>query len=62
MLTAREGGLGVELVPLPYDHESLAEEMQRETLPEEFIETVLTGWWTTCLEILPAQERAASRF
>ena len=62
MLTAREGGLGVELVPLPYDHEALAGEMRRETLPEEFIETVRTGWWTTCLEILPARERAASRF
>ena len=61
MLTAREGGLGVELVPLPYDHEALANEMRRETLPDEFIETVRTGWWTTCLEILPARERAASR-
>ena len=29
---------------------------------EEFVETILTGWWTTCLEILPARERAASRF
>jgi hypothetical protein len=54
--------LGVELVPLTYDHRSLAEEMRREELPEEFVETVLTGWWTTCLEILPARERAASRF
>ena len=33
-----------------------------EGLPEEFVETILTGWWTTCLEILPARERAASRF
>ncbi|HWN44804.1 MAG TPA: metallophosphoesterase family protein [Thermoanaerobaculia bacterium] len=61
MLEAREG-LGVELIPLAYDHESLAAEMRRESLPEEFVETVLTGWWTTCLEILPARERAASRF
>ncbi len=37
-------------------------EMRREGLPEEFVETILTGWWTTCLEILPARERAASRF
>jgi hypothetical protein len=36
--------------------------MRREELPEEFVETILTGWWTTCLEILPARERAASRF
>lgn len=54
--------LGVELCPLTYDHRSLAEEMRRERLPEEFVETILRGWWTTCLEILPARERAASRF
>lgn len=62
MLEARDGDLGVELLPLTYDHEALAAEMRRERLPEEFVETVLTGWWTTCLEILPARERAASRF
>jgi hypothetical protein len=62
MLEAREDGLGVELLPLRYDHPGLAAEMRREGLPEEFVETLLTGWWTTCLEILPARERAASRF
>jgi len=62
MLEAREDGLKVEHVPLVYDHQGLASEMHRESLPEEFVETVLTGWWTTCLEILPARERAASRF
>jgi hypothetical protein len=59
---ARDEGLGVELRPLVYDHRSLAAEMRREGLPEEFVETILTGWWTTCLEILPARERSASRF
>jgi hypothetical protein len=62
LLEAREDGLGVELMPLAYDHQGLAAEMCREGLPEEFVETILTGWWTTCLEILPARERAASRF
>jgi hypothetical protein len=62
MLEAKDGELGVELVPLVYDHPALAAEMRREGLPEEFVETILTGWWTTCLEILPARERAASRF
>jgi hypothetical protein len=62
MIEAREEDLGVELVPLAYDHPGLAAEMRAEGLPEEFVETVLTGWWTTCLEILPARERAASRF
>ncbi len=62
LLEAREDGLGVELLPLVYDHEGLAAEMRREGLPEEFVETIRTGWWTTCLEILPARERAVSRF
>jgi hypothetical protein len=65
LLEAREekdGGLAVELVPLVYDHQGLAAAMRSERLPEEFVETILTGWWTTCLEILPARERAASRY
>ena len=60
-LEARGGGLAVDLVPLAYDHPSLALEMRAEKLPEEFVTTILTGWWTTCLEILPAKERAAGR-
>ena len=55
-------GLEVSLLPLRYNHRQIAAEMRREELPEEFVETILTGWWTTCLEILPARERAASRF
>jgi predicted phosphodiesterase len=51
-----------ELLPVAYDHERLAYEMRQEHLPEEFVETVLTGWWTTCLEILPSRERARGRF
>jgi len=62
LLEDRGEELGVELLPLRYDHRALAEEMRREELPEEFVETILTGWWTTCLEILPARERAASRY
>ncbi len=64
LLEAGAGGAPprVELVRLTYDEVALAAEMRREELPEEFVETVLTGWWTTCLEILPAKERAASRF
>jgi hypothetical protein len=62
ILEARDDALHVELVPLDYDYSSLADEMRREQLPEEFVETVLTGWWTTCLEILPAKERASSRY
>lgn len=54
--------VGVEFVPLVYDHQQLATEMRAEKLPEEFVETVLTGWWTTCLEVLPPKERAAGRW
>jgi len=52
----------VEFVPVVYDHERLAREMRAEQLPEEFIATVLTGWWTTCLEILPGKERRRGKF
>ena len=33
--------------------------MRAEELPGPFVETILTGWWTTCLEILPAKELRA---
>lgn len=52
----------VEFVPVAYDHRRLAEEMRAEQLPEEFVQTVLTGWWTTCLEILPGKERRRGKF
>jgi hypothetical protein len=55
-------GWRAEFVPVSYDHQALAREMREEGLPEEFMETILTGWWTTCLEILPARERMAGRF
>jgi len=61
-LEDRGGTLEVESVRLAYDHEALAREMRREDLPAEFVDTILTGWWTTCLEILPAKERARSRY
>ena len=54
--------LAVEFVPVAYDHETLAREMEREGLPAEFAETVRTGWWTTCLENLPARERARGKY
>ena len=53
--------LRAEHVPVPYDHDGLAAEMRAEALPPEFVETILTGWWTTCLEILPARERGLGR-
>lgn len=54
--------LQVEFIPVFYDYRALAAEMRQEALPEEFIATILTGWWTTCLEVLPGKERARSRW
>ena len=62
MLDLSPNDAKVEFIPVVYDHLALAADMRREKLPEEFIETILTGWWTTCLEILPHKERAAGRF
>ena len=56
-----DGGLEVEFRPVAYDHEALAREMEAERLPAEFVETIRTGWWTTCLENLPARERRRGR-
>jgi hypothetical protein len=60
LLTAGDD-LAVEFVPVAYDHERLTQEMEAERLPVEFVETIRTGWWTTCLEILPAKERARGK-
>ena len=62
ILEATGRALDVDFVPVRYDHEALAAEMRSEELPEEFVETILTGGWTTCLEILPGKERAAGRY
>ena len=62
VLEADGSDLSVDFVPVVYDHAALGAEMRDEGLPEEFVETILTGWWTTCLEILPGKERAAGRF
>ena len=56
------GGVDAEHVPIAYDWQRLAAEMRAEDLPREFVATVESGWWTTCLEILPAKERARGRY
>src|SRR5437867_4289188 len=61
LLTIRKESVEVEFVPIEYDHAALAREMRAEKLPDEVIATIESGWWTTCLEILPAKERAAGR-
>jgi hypothetical protein len=59
ILDGRQQELCVEFVPVHYDYQRLALEMRAEELPEEFVATILKGWWTTCLEVLPAKERRA---
>ncbi len=56
------GGVRADLTPIAYDFEAMAREMEAERLPPEFVETIRTGWWTTCLEILPARERSRGRY
>lgn len=51
-----------ELVPVAYPWRAQAASMRAAALPEPFVETVETGWWTTCLEIVPPTERARGRF
>ena len=62
VVDVRNDSLEVNFRAVGYDYRRLADEMRSEDLPEEFVETILTGWWTTCLEILPAKERASGRY
>jgi pyruvate-formate lyase-activating enzyme/diadenosine tetraphosphatase ApaH/serine/threonine PP2A family protein phosphatase len=56
------GHATAELVPLTYDWPAQALSMRTAGLPDAFVETIETGWWTTCLEILPPRERAMGRY
>lgn len=49
-------------VRIDYDHAQLAREMRAEGLPEEFVATIETGWWSSCLEILPVKERIRGQY
>ena len=62
LLTIDQRDVKVDFIPVDYDYKKLAFEMEVERLPAEFIETISTGWWTTCLEVLPHKERARGRF
>jgi predicted phosphodiesterase len=62
LVEVRGRAVDVTFVPVVYDHLRRTDEMRRERLPEEFVATILSGWWTTCLEVLPPKERAAGRY
>ena len=57
-----DGQADAELVPLAYDWQAHAASMRHAGLPEPFVETVETGWWTTCLEVVPPLERSRGRY
>ena len=48
--------VGEKLIPAGGYHVSF------NNLPAAFVAPIRPGWWTTCLEILPAKERARGRF
>ncbi len=62
LLEIENGKPDISYIPVEYDYGRLAREMREEHIPEEFVETILTGWWTTCLEVLPAKERKRGKF
>lgn len=62
VLDIAHGEATAELIPLSYDWAAQAASMRAAGLPEAFTETIETGWWTTCLQILPPAERAQGRF
>ena len=57
-----DGTATAELVPLAYDWQAQAASMRAGGLPEAFVETVETGWWTTCLEVVPPYERSRGKY
>jgi pyruvate-formate lyase-activating enzyme/predicted phosphodiesterase len=62
ILELEDGAARAELVPVAYDWRAQAASMRTAGLPEPFAETIETGWWTTCLEVVPPAERARGRF
>ncbi|GAC1441870.1 MAG: hypothetical protein NVSMB51_22110 [Solirubrobacteraceae bacterium] len=56
------GSATAELLAVRYDWRAQAASMRAAGLPEPFVETIESGWWTTCLEIVPPRERARGRY
>ncbi len=62
MLEVTDGAARAELVRLDYDWRAQAASIRAAGLPEAFAEAVETGWWTTCLEVVPPAERSRGRY
>ncbi|MFM8614584.1 MAG: radical SAM protein, partial [Alphaproteobacteria bacterium] len=57
VLTLGEAGLGVEILPLEYDHAAAAAAMRAAGLPEGYAAALGSGIWPSC-DVLPPAERA----
>lgn len=57
VLTPGEAGLGVEILPLEYDHAAAAAAMRTAGLPEGYAAALGSGIWPSC-DVLPPTERA----
>ena len=58
----RDGSVSAELVALDYDWRAQAVSIRSAGLPEEFARSVETGYWSTCLEVVPPAERSRGRY
>jgi len=54
--------VSVEFRIVDYDFGVAGPRDGAEQLPPEFVATIRSGWWTTCLENLPAKERREGRY
>jgi predicted phosphodiesterase len=57
VLTPGDWGLGVEILPLEYDHAAAAAAMRAAGLPEGYAAALGSGIWPSC-DVLPPAERA----
>ncbi len=62
ILHVEDGEATAELVAVDFDHEAHAQAIREAGLPDAFAATAATGWWTTCLEVLPPRERPPGRY
>ncbi|WP_298343614.1 radical SAM protein [Ferrimicrobium sp.] len=57
-----DGVAKATLVELPYDWQAQSASMRKAGIPELFVSTIETGWWTTCIEVLPPVERSQGKY
>jgi hypothetical protein len=57
VLTPGDWGLGVEILPLNYDHAAAAAAMRAAGLPAGYAAALGSGIWPSC-DVLPAAEQA----